>query len=76
MILVLFDFRNIGAKLEHFIKLQGNLEFHQNKCHPGSVPDMRQCAKAADQWAQGVVGRPNPLTDRPHLAASHGLASR
>jgi hypothetical protein len=38
----LFDFRNIGAKLEHFKKLLGNLEFHQNKCHPGGVPDMRR----------------------------------
>jgi hypothetical protein len=28
------------------------LEFHQNKSHPGDVPDMkRQCAKVADQWA-------------------------
>jgi hypothetical protein len=45
-------FRNIGAKLEHFMKLQGNLEFQQNKCHHGDVPDRRrQCAKAADQWA-------------------------
>jgi hypothetical protein len=31
----LFDFRNIGAKLEHFKKSQGNWKFHQNKCHPG-----------------------------------------
>jgi hypothetical protein len=36
----LFDFRNIGAKLEHFKKSQGNLEFHQNKCHYGDVRDM------------------------------------
>jgi hypothetical protein len=36
---------------EHFKKLQGNLEFHQNKCHPGGVPGTRQCAKAVDQWA-------------------------
>jgi hypothetical protein len=37
--------------LKHFKKLQGNLEFHQNKTHPGGVPDMRrQCEKAADQW--------------------------
>jgi hypothetical protein len=43
--------------LEHFKKLQGNLEFHQNKCHPKGVPDRRrQCEKAADQWAQGVAG--------------------
>jgi hypothetical protein len=42
--------------LEHFKKLQGNLELHQNKCHSGGVPDMRkQCAKAADQSAQGVA---------------------
>jgi hypothetical protein len=63
--------------LEHFKKLQENLEFHQNKCHLGGVPNMsRQCAKAADQWAQGVAGKPNPLGGQPHLAASHGLASR
>jgi hypothetical protein len=68
---------NIGTKLEHFKKLQGNLEFHQNKCLPRGVPDMRrQCAKAADQWAQGVAGWPNPQAGRPHLAASRGLASR
>jgi hypothetical protein len=54
---------NIGTKLEHFKKLQGNLEFHQNKCHPRNIPDMRrQYAKAADQWAQGVAGRPNEAT--------------
>jgi hypothetical protein len=75
--LCLFDFRNIGAKLEHFKKLQGNLEFYQNKCHPGGVPNMRrQCAKAADQWAQGVAGRPNPLACQPHLTTTHGLATR
>jgi hypothetical protein len=56
--------------MEHFKKLPGNFELHQNKCHPGGVPDMRrQCAKATDQWAQGLVGR-------PHFVASHGLASR
>jgi hypothetical protein len=38
--------------------LQGNLEFHQTKCHPEDVPNMRrQCAKAPDQWAQGVASR-------------------
>jgi hypothetical protein len=48
--------------LEHFKKLQKKLEFHQNKCHPRGVPDMRrQCAKAADQWAQGVADQPNFL---------------
>jgi hypothetical protein len=37
--------------LEHFKKLHENLKFHQNKCHPGGVPNMRrQCAKTADQW--------------------------
>jgi hypothetical protein len=45
--------------LEHFKKSQGNLEFHQNKCHTGDVRDTRrQCAKDTDQWAQGVAGRP------------------
>jgi hypothetical protein len=52
--------------LEYFKKLQGNLKFHQNKCHPGDAPNMRrQCAKAANQWAQGVTGQPNPLAGRP-----------
>jgi hypothetical protein len=33
---------------------------------PRDVPDMRrQCAKAADQWAQRVDDRPNPLVGRP-----------
>jgi hypothetical protein len=27
--------------LEHFKKLQGNLEFHQDRYHPGDVPDTR-----------------------------------
>jgi hypothetical protein len=61
----LFDFRNIGAKLEHFKKLQGNVEFYQNKCHPRNAPDMRRpCAKATDMWAQW-------LADQPQFAASH-----
>jgi hypothetical protein len=48
---------NIGAKLDHFKKSQRNLEFQQNKCYPGDVPDTkRQCAKATDQWDQGVAG--------------------
>jgi hypothetical protein len=56
--------------LEHFKKLQGNLEFQQNKCHLRNVPDTkRQCAKAVDQWAHGVGGR-------PHFVASRGSASR
>jgi hypothetical protein len=47
--LCLFDFRNIGAKLEHFKKLHGKLEFHRNECHPGNAPNMRrQCAMATD----------------------------
>jgi hypothetical protein len=45
--------------LEHFKKLQGNLEFHQNKCHHSGVPDSRRhCAKAADcslSWVGFVV---------------------
>jgi hypothetical protein len=60
------DFRNISAKLEHFRKLQENLLFHKNKCHPGDVPDLRrQCAKAANQWAQGVAGRPGFMSVWP-----------
>jgi hypothetical protein len=56
--------------LEHFKKLQGNLKFHQNKCHPGDVPDMRrQCAKVADQWAQGVAGR----SARFYLGLAYGF---
>jgi hypothetical protein len=50
----------------YFKKSQGNLKFHQNKCHPGDVRDKRrQYAKVTDQWAQGVAGRPNPLAGRP-----------
>jgi hypothetical protein len=42
-----------------------------------SVHDMRrQCAKSNDQWAQGVVSRPNPLSGQHHLEASRGLASQ
>jgi hypothetical protein len=45
--------------LEHLKKLQGNLEFQQNKCHPGDVPDTRRhCANTVVQWALGVAGRP------------------
>jgi hypothetical protein len=48
--------------LEHFYKLQGNLEFHQNKCHLEAVPNTRrQCAKATDQWTQGVAPTIQPL---------------
>jgi hypothetical protein len=52
--------------MEHFKKSQGNLEFYQNKCHPGDVREMRRWgAKATNQWAQGVAGRPNPLAGQP-----------
>jgi hypothetical protein len=62
--------------LEHFKKLQGKLEFHQNKGHPGNAPDMRrQCAKATDPWAYGVADRRNSLAGQPHFAAYCGLAS-
>jgi hypothetical protein len=38
--------------LEHFKKLQGNVEFYKNKCHPRNALDMRRlCAKATDMWA-------------------------
>jgi hypothetical protein len=44
------------------------LKFHQNKCHPRGVPDTRrQCAKAADQCAQGMAGWPNPWLGYPTL---------
>jgi hypothetical protein len=77
MVLVLLDFRNIGAKLEHFKKLQGKLEFHQNKCHHGNAPDTRrQCAKATDQWAQGVAGRPNSQVAGPTLCALQEAVTR
>jgi hypothetical protein len=40
--------------LEHFKKLQGNLEFYQNKCHSRGVLDTRrQCPKAADLCSRG-----------------------
>jgi hypothetical protein len=65
-----FDFRNIGVKLEHFKKLKGKLEFYQNKCHHENAPDMRsRCANSTDQWAQGVAGW-------PHFEAAHGFASQ
>jgi hypothetical protein len=60
----------------HFKKLQGNLEFHQNKCHPRNVPDTRrQCAKATDQWAQAVASQPNPPGRSAHFVASRRSAS-
>jgi hypothetical protein len=56
--------------LEHFKKLQGNLKFHQNKCHHGNVPDTRRrCAKATNQWAQGVASRPA----RFYVGLAHGF---
>jgi hypothetical protein len=56
--------------LEHFKKLQENFEFHQNKCHPGDVPDTRrQCANATNQWAQGVASRPT----RFHVGLARGF---
>jgi hypothetical protein len=43
--------RNICAKLEHFKKLQGNVEFYKNRCHPGNAPYTRRpCAKATNVW--------------------------
>jgi hypothetical protein len=43
--------------LENLKKLQGKLEFHKNKCHHRNAPDTRrQCAKATNQWIQGVAG--------------------
>jgi hypothetical protein len=64
----LFDFRNTCTKLEHFNKLQGNLKFHQNKCHPVNVPDMRrQGAKATDQSAQGGPADQTPWPASPTL---------
>jgi hypothetical protein len=64
----LFDFRNIGTKLENFKKLQGNLKCHQNKCHPGNVPDTRrQCAKAIDQWAKEWPASQTPSMAGPTL---------
>jgi hypothetical protein len=55
--------------LEHFKKLQGNVEFHQNKCHPGNAPDMRRpCAKDTDVWAQWMAGLgQNPWSVGPTL---------
>jgi hypothetical protein len=67
----LFDFRDIGAKLEHFKKLHENVQFYQNKCHAGNAPNTgRPCAKATDVWAQWVAGRPNSLADQPHFVGS------
>jgi hypothetical protein len=68
---------NICAKLEHFKKSQGNLEFHQNKCHPRDVPNMkRQRENATDQWDQGVAaGWPNPMVGRPTFVSVWPKAS-
>jgi hypothetical protein len=47
------------VKLEHFKKLQGNLEFHQNKCHPRDVHDMRRhVQRPLTSGPRGVAGRP------------------
>jgi hypothetical protein len=35
----------------------------------------RQCAKAADQWARGAAGRPNPLAGRPCFMSVWPVAS-
>jgi hypothetical protein len=54
----------------HFKKSLGNLEFHQNKCHPGDVLDKkRQCVKATSQWTQEVASRPNPMAGRPSFVS-------
>jgi hypothetical protein len=51
---------------------KGNEELYQNKCHPRNAPDTRRlCAKATDMWAQWVASRPNSLVGRPHFVASH-----
>jgi hypothetical protein len=63
--------------LEHFKKLEGNFEFHQNKCHHGDVHDMRrQCAHATDQWAQGVAGRPGFMSIWPATSCTRVYTRR
>jgi hypothetical protein len=58
--------------LECFKKLQENVDFYQNKCHPRNAPDTRRlCAKATDMWAQWVAGQTLWLacpTLQPHVS--------
>jgi hypothetical protein len=61
--------------LENFKKLQGNVEFYQNKCHPGNAPNTRRpCAKATDVWAQWVAGWPVNPTFQPPMSFHGGDA--
>jgi hypothetical protein len=54
--------------LEHFKKLQGNMEFYQNKCQPGNAPDTRRtCAKATDMSASGLSAGQTPWLVGPTL---------
>jgi hypothetical protein len=54
--------------LEHFKKLQRNLEFHQNKCHPGNVPDMmRPCARPLTSGPRGWSTGQTPCLAGPTL---------
>jgi hypothetical protein len=63
--------------LEHFKKPQGNLEFHQNKCYSGDIPNTkRQCAKAADQWAHGVACRPTFVSVWPEASWTRVYTTR
>jgi hypothetical protein len=56
--------------LEHFKKLQGKLEFYQNKYHPRNAPDTRrQCAKTS-----GPRGWPAGPTLQPPTGWLHGHA--
>jgi hypothetical protein len=41
--------------LGHFKKLQGNLEFHQNKCHPGNVLKNEEVVLKG-HWTMGPGG--------------------
>jgi hypothetical protein len=63
--------------LEQFRKLQGNLEFYQNKSHPENAPDTRRlCAKAINVWAQWVAGQLAPLCSLPLVSLAVTLSKK
>jgi hypothetical protein len=61
---------NIGAKLEHFKKLQEYLEFHKDSVTKGMFLTRRPCgAKPQVKGEQGLASRPNPMADPPHFVS-------
>jgi hypothetical protein len=57
--------------LEHFKKLQGNLEFYKNKCHPGSL--LTRGSSVQMPLTSGPRGWPAGQTPWPAVDVSYAV---